>query len=101
MAAIHSYRDLPDRGTRSRQESLPVTSLLRAAGPTALDPERSFAVGPMNRQCTPDCGRRRNATVAPRAAVCLQFVYPPSGARSFAFQQGPVTTSKRRTVTSA
>ena len=42
MAAIHSYRDLPDRGTRSRQESLPVTSLLRAAGPTALDPLQSL-----------------------------------------------------------
>src|ERR1700733_7116140 len=30
-----------------------------------IDPERPFAVGPMNRRCAPDCGRRREATDVP------------------------------------
>jgi hypothetical protein len=29
-----------------------------------INPERPFALGPINSRCVPDCGRRRNATVA-------------------------------------
>ena len=32
-----------------------------------LDPERPFAVRPMNRECAPDCGRKRSVTVASEA----------------------------------
>ena len=34
---------------------------------TALDPELPFVIGPIKGWCAPDCGRRRNATVAPVA----------------------------------
>src|SRR5580658_2443802 len=32
-------------------------------------PERPFAVGPMNRRCAPDCGRRLNGTIAPEPVL--------------------------------
>ena len=38
----------------------------RTAG---VDPERPFAVGPMNRRCASDCGLRRNPTAAPSADI--------------------------------
>jgi hypothetical protein len=36
---------------------------------TALYLERPSAVGPMNERYAPDCGRRRNATVAPGGVI--------------------------------
>jgi hypothetical protein len=37
--------------------------------PTALDPERPFAAGPMNRRSAPESGRRRYGSLAPEATV--------------------------------
>jgi hypothetical protein len=34
-----------------------------------IDPEQPFEVGPMNSRYAPECGRRRNATVAPEHEV--------------------------------
>jgi hypothetical protein len=41
-----------------------------------IDPERAFAVGPINGLCGPDCGRRRNAPVVPFVGQGLDELMP-------------------------
>lgn len=47
----------------------PAEGAVNVTNPKALtDPKRPFAVGPTNRRCAPDCGRRLNGTIAPKPA---------------------------------
>jgi hypothetical protein len=49
---------------------MPASSPIPAVRPTVGNrPERTFAVGPMNRRCASHCGRLRNATLEPCQAV--------------------------------
>jgi hypothetical protein len=57
-------RLLAERGVKA--DTSMMSRLFRKIGVTF---ERLFAVGPMNRRCAPDYGRRRNATIAQIAVV--------------------------------